>query len=322
MTRRELSVERLAWSSASFEAWRALIERCPHAMAFQHPDWLVPWVAHLGGDADPYLLGVRREEALVGVAPLVRDGGVVRFAGGDVTDYRDVVALPEERDSVATAVLEHLARSALPCELRGVEASSPLLRAQTEGLVARAQDVCPYVPLRAGARAPKDVLPTGFARRLRATTKAAQRMGRLEVRWARPEDVGARLETFFALHAAWWQSRGEEGVLHADSVRAFWRAAAGPLLRAGWLWILELRLDERPIGSAIALARPGRVLFYLGGWEPSAAALSPGRLCIAALLDRALAEGARELDFLRGTESYKYRWGAVDRWTYTLTVGA
>ena len=31
-------------------------------------------------------------------------------------------------------------------------------------------------------------------------------------------------------------------------------------------------------------------------------------------IEQAIAEGCREIDFLRGQEPYKYGWGAVDRW--------
>jgi CelD/BcsL family acetyltransferase involved in cellulose biosynthesis len=57
----------------------------------------------------------------------------------------------------------------------------------------------------------------------------------------------------------------------------------------------------------------GRFLFYLSGFDPRIARLSPGRLLIARALDRVRDEGAFELDFLRGREPYKYEWGAVDR---------
>ena len=41
---------------------------------------------------------------------------------------------------------------------------------------------------------------------------------------------------------------------------------------------------------------------------------------VAEYVRRALAEGARRLDFLRGDESYKYEWGAVDEPIQRLLV--
>ena len=40
---------------------------------------------------------------------------------------------------------------------------------------------------------------------------------------------------------------------------------------------------------------------------------SPGAILLGELIAWALAEGWRELHFLRGDEDYKYAWGATDR---------
>ena len=49
------------------------------------------------------------------------------------------------------------------------------------------------------------------------------------------------------------------------------------------------------------------------GFDPSQPRLSPGVQIIAHAIEQAIAEGATSFDFLRGGESYKYAWGAVDR---------
>jgi CelD/BcsL family acetyltransferase involved in cellulose biosynthesis len=41
---------------------------------------------------------------------------------------------------------------------------------------------------------------------------------------------------------------------------------------------------------------------------------------VYSLIARALANGVRRLDFLRGNESYKYTWGAVDEPIQRLLV--
>ena len=46
--------------------------------------------------------------------------------------------------------------------------------------------------------------------------------------------------------------------------------------------------------------------------DPAAPEASPGVTGTAAYLRDRLAAGRRRFDFLRGDESYKYEWGAVD----------
>jgi CelD/BcsL family acetyltransferase involved in cellulose biosynthesis len=43
-------------------------------------------------------------------------------------------------------------------------------------------------------------------------------------------------------------------------------------------------------------------------------------LIVAHAIEQAIREGAGEMDFLRGREPYKYRWGAVDRSSYGRTL--
>ncbi len=56
--------------------------------------------------------------------------------------------------------------------------------------------------------------------------------------------------------------------------------------------------------------------YYLGGFDPDYAALSPGALLVGHAIEAAVREGAVAFDFLRGREAYKRRWGARDTPTY------
>jgi CelD/BcsL family acetyltransferase involved in cellulose biosynthesis len=54
--------------------------------------------------------------------------------------------------------------------------------------------------------------------------------------------------------------------------------------------------------------------------DPDARDLSPGVLMVHGLIERALAAGISRIDFMRGNESYKYEWGAVDEPIQRLLV--
>jgi CelD/BcsL family acetyltransferase involved in cellulose biosynthesis len=45
-----------------------------------------------------------------------------------------------------------------------------------------------------------------------------------------------------------------------------------------------------------------------------------GALAIGAVIEAGLARGARDFDFLRGAEPYKYEWGAADTRNATRSV--
>jgi CelD/BcsL family acetyltransferase involved in cellulose biosynthesis len=64
------------------------------------------------------------------------------------------------------------------------------------------------------------------------------------------------------------------------------------------------------------LCAKGRVFYYIGGFDPDHEALGLGTVLVGHAIAEAEAEGCCSFDFLRGQESYKYRWGAVDRPSY------
>ncbi len=59
---------------------------------------------------------------------------------------------------------------------------------------------------------------------------------------------------------------------------------------------------------------------YQSGWDRDYARHALGNVLILHALEFAAASGARWFDFLRGTEPYKYRFGASDRWDRSWLV--
>ena len=85
---------------------------------------------------------------------------------------------------------------------------------------------------------------------------------------------------------------------------------AGRLARC---WLIEI--GDAVVGAYYGFHHRGRAYAYLGGFDPAYAQESPGAILIGKAIAEAAREGAREFDFLRGRENYKYGWGAEDRWT-------
>ena len=88
----------------------------------------------------------------------------------------------------------------------------------------------------------------------------------------------------------------------------------------GPLRLAFLSVGGRRIAAGIHFETDEGYLYYNAGVDPDAFDLSPGVLLVYSLIARALATGVRRLDFLRGDESYKYVWGAVDEPIQRLLV--
>ena len=164
-------------------------------------------------------------------------------------------------------------------------------------------------------------LPPNARRKLRMNRNRAERAGGWSLQLADAGTLPDLLAAVFALHEAGWAQRGEPGGVLADlRVKACLAEAAPGLLHAGALRVAILRVGPDLAAACLALRAPGRLMLYLGGFSAAHAACSPGSLLVAALAEQAIAEGVREVDFLRGNEAYKYAWGASDRHLATRSL--
>jgi CelD/BcsL family acetyltransferase involved in cellulose biosynthesis len=74
--------------------------------------------------------------------------------------------------------------------------------------------------------------------------------------------------------------------------------------------MLSLELAGRPIAVEYGFVGNDTIYYYQGGFDPAASDERPGWLCFSVSLRRAIDEGYRAYDFLRGDESYKASWNA------------
>jgi CelD/BcsL family acetyltransferase involved in cellulose biosynthesis len=304
-------------------AWDQLWGRAPGATPFHSPAWLLPWWREIGG-GELRVLVAHRGGRMIGVLPLYlqdEGGGKLLPLGTAISDYLDGLFAGDDAPTVASAMLRRLTdrRDWRRCELHPLRTGSPLLEARAPpGCADEALgfEPCLAVEIPAGARELSDVLPRKIRANLRYFRRRADQAGRLSFEAATADRLSEFLDALFRLHDARWQQLEQQGVLGDPAIRQFHRAAAPLLLSAGLLRLHVLRLDERIIAAMYALHARGRMYCYLCGFDPEFGALSPGTLIFAHTIDHAIGEGAREVDFLRGRERYKYFWGARERPCY------
>jgi CelD/BcsL family acetyltransferase involved in cellulose biosynthesis/glycosyltransferase involved in cell wall biosynthesis len=282
------------------DAWDTLCDRCPSATPFQRPGWLLSWRRWFGAGGEPRVAILRRGGRLVGVIPLELRGGTVRLIGEGISDYLDAIVEPGVDGATLTDGVWRAAAGARAIELAALRSCSPLRRLALAGSLA--------------GSTPSPVVMLDAARVPRRLAYEQRRLDRYAPRW-QDETCAPRalLAGLFVLHRARWAMRAQPGVLDDPALARFHVDAATHLHRRGVVRLIGLVIEDRLRAVLYGFADHGRFLFYLSGFDPELARLSPGRLVIARALERARDDGAFELDFLRGCEPYKYEWGAVDR---------
>jgi CelD/BcsL family acetyltransferase involved in cellulose biosynthesis len=56
------------------------------------------------------------------------------------------------------------------------------------------------------------------------------------------------------------------------------------------------------------------------GFDPDFSELSPGRLMLLSVAEDCITRGVAGMDFLRGSENYKYDWSPKETKNYTMLI--
>jgi CelD/BcsL family acetyltransferase involved in cellulose biosynthesis len=306
--------------------WRVLLPQTSANMVFVSPTWLRVWWQEFGAGRELLLLSVRREGELVGVAPLMRDDDCLCFAGDtQICDYMDVVAAPGEAEAVVSAVLRSLGEEPWrELVLWAVPEGSPTLDALKAAAPAldfrvdiEPEDVCPRLKLPATWELYLAGLRKKDRHELRRKLRKLSQGGdvRLET-IAQPADVEAALDDFLRLH----RSRADKAAFMTEEMARFFRVIVAALAAEAQVELIFLSLGGVRVAAVLCFCDSDESLLYNSGYDPDYAYLSVGLLSKALALRKAIEEGKRRFDFLRGPEPYKYDLGATDRSVYRCTV--
>jgi CelD/BcsL family acetyltransferase involved in cellulose biosynthesis len=294
---------------------------------FMLPPWLAAWWAAFGGDHAPYLLSIRGEEGLAGLAPLMRRGREVRLMGDtDLCDHMDVVVAPSEAREGCARLLDYLAadgieRLVLP-SVREDAAAMTALRPAAEDWGARVR--CePHGRLFAMhlPRSWEDYLMrlSGKERHeIRRKLRRLEGAGRVTRRCVRTTaELPAAMETFMTLFKA---NRADKAAFMHGPMPAFFRRLAANMAAAGRLRLYFLALDDRAIAATLCFVHGDTVYLYNNGYDDAYRALSPGLLGKVFTIRDSIGAGCRVYDFLKGDEKYKQRLGGAPVNLYRLAV--
>jgi CelD/BcsL family acetyltransferase involved in cellulose biosynthesis/glycosyltransferase involved in cell wall biosynthesis len=310
-------------------AWRKLHELDRRATIFQSPEWLLAWRKHFNG-GKLLTFATWKDDRLAGLAPMFvyPEGGERKllFLGHGISDHLGVLVAPSHETEAAAALIAEVTRRSDEwdvAELSDLSDESPLLQPQFRDdldTVRAASEVSPALRLPDGVSQLEEVIPERRWRKLLYYRRRLQRAGSAQFETANDETFEEHFDALLRLHESRWQQRAMPGMLADHSIREFHREVASSLLRRGWLRLYSLRLDGSLIASFYGFSDSRTTSYYLGGFAPEFRALSPGLLIVGHAIEQAVWEGSREFDFLRGSEPYKYEWGAEDRRSNRLTL--
>lgn len=303
--------------------WRVLWRVSPNATPFQSPDWLLPWWdAFAPGELQ--VIAVRRDNELIGVAPLYREAESARVlpVGVALSDYVDVLLHPRFTQEAANAAAQAIA------SLDGIElVEFPELESGSLALkmnmpngwndVVMPASISPVLSLPERVEDLAHSISPSRLRHLRTARRRVARRGESAILEGDPDNAAALFSELVRLHSLKWRAQGETGLFADPRVDLFHEAALPGLMEQGFVRLYALMIDDVTTGVYYGFLSRGRAYAYLCGYHPDYAFESPGAVLLGHAIEEAVRQGAREFHFLRGREAYKYEWGAVDRTNFS-----
>jgi CelD/BcsL family acetyltransferase involved in cellulose biosynthesis len=310
------------------DRWRTVLAADPAATVFHTPQYLATWWSEFGEGSSLSIVEVLDGETTIAIAPMTTGGdGVVRFAGDhDTTDYRGPTCAPEERDAIAATVLGAMVADAThPFELDGLAADSgwpeAFARAAKDAGYSVAEEhpeACPRIAITGSFEGYLAALPGKLRHEIQRKTRRLERdAGPYEIRFATEHTLDDDLERFFSMHRS---STGPKGHFMHEGMATFFGSFAWMLFSQGWLRLALLEVGGDPWAGVFAFSFGGEWGVWNSAYDHSKRDLSPGMVLMGECIRFAADEGCHTFDLLRGTEPYKYRFGAVDVPLVKLTL--
>ncbi|MDE1900768.1 MAG: GNAT family N-acetyltransferase [Alphaproteobacteria bacterium] len=301
--------------------WQTLHEQTERS-PFGGYDQYRLWWETLGMSAGdrPHIVTARAASGeLRGVLPLaVRRRGFVRvaeWAGYGVFDYGDAVAADAATDGLLWQFAQAGGRYdiALIKDVRSAALSAAFL---PRAMSARKTKANYFLTLDFGSG---DAWLSAQSRKLRGD--ARRKMEKMSMRGPvdfhhyRAGDVvpAAVIDTLYAQKKHWFDSRGAAGILAHAGVCDFLHNLAQDAARHNGLYLSWMTCGDAIVACHMGFVRDNILYLYHTTYDAAYAAFSPGNAMMIETIQYAINQGWRELDFMRGDESYKARFASGTR---------
>ena len=331
-------VDRTEAFEALRDEWDAAVAASVDPNVFLTWEWLHTWWQHFGVGSSRsrlHLVIVRDEHGIAAAAPLFElDRGVrpmasttLRQVGYDAGDYGGIV-LVRRLDEAVDALLEHLAEqlrgdvdqvvlSRLASDsvtlehLRAALGRAPHDRRLATAELEADDSVCPYTDVRDGYDMIRPLRKNRVPQRLRRLGEAHE----VEFTYHTGPTLEQGITWLADLHERRWADRQAEfsGLLADKAATEFLNDAIRALDSAGWLRMLTLTADGKPVAVRLDFEYAKRVYMLKNAIDPEFSAFGPGHITHARVLEEGMARGVEEFDFLRGDHDYKRRWSNGER---------
>lgn len=328
------------WASLADE-WNALLKDSATDVPFLRHEYLWAWWQHRGGgewpqDSRLHIITARGEnDELIGIAPLFqttnRDGvPVLLFLGSvEISDFLDFIVRESNLPAFIAEMLNYLAGPDAPewhcLDLFNLLEESPSLTALQAAADARGLQFkqarlqpAPLITLPDNYDAFFEMLDGKDRQELRRKLRNAGGffMPVTSYTVQDSETLDGEIDAMISLMVQDEDKAKFMTPAMDQQMRAIFRAA----WEAGFLRLTFLTVGDQKAAGVVGFDYNNRIWGYNGGMDLKFERLAPGVVIMSMDLEDVIGRGYEAYDLMRGSEEYKYRFGAVDRWVIRATI--
>ena len=273
---------------------------------------------------------IHQDDRPIGIASFYLVDNILYFNGCvEETDYLDIIVSSAHVETVWTAVFDCLCSPGFPewhglelCNIPEASPSRTILKEEADrrgfSLAEHVNEVCPIIELPETFEDYLDSIDSKQRREIRRKLRRADAAGVKLVQIGPDDDIEAAVDDFLILLQ---KSTFEKREWLNEGRRAVFHDAAAAAQAAGTLQLLFMEVDGRKAAALFNFEYNGRIWVYNSGLDPDAfGSLSLGVVLTAKAIEHAIENKNKIFDFLRGNETYKYRFGAQDTYIYRETI--
>jgi CelD/BcsL family acetyltransferase involved in cellulose biosynthesis len=302
--------------------WEQLLTESASSSVFLTWEWLFSWWKNYGAGKELWLVTVRRDKKLVGLLPLMKETrkklgvtlSTIVNLGTPQSDVGGFLFNPGD-DDIPIAILEYLKKHQKGWDI--LELNEISLRDPAFPFIASAFDPKQYSRIdevnahffieledswdKFGQRLSKK-----FRHNLRRALKLAEEIGPVKITRLQGRDVNEKsldIITEINRHANYPK------LYNSLSEQAFLKELAVSMAEKKWFSIYLLFVNNEPVAYEYGFVHENRFEDWRSGFDTRFPAnISIGKLLAMQVVQKCIEEKQREIDFLRGDESYKQEW--------------
>ncbi|WP_449621683.1 GNAT family N-acetyltransferase [Robertmurraya sp. Marseille-Q9965] len=181
----------------------------------------------------------------------------------------------------------------------------------------RRSEMCPFVRIKGDIDGFQQIIDPSFLKGIRYKERQISKLGELKfVKISSEQEIEPVMNKFFELHCERWEHTNTPSSYRYKEEREYALEAAKGLFKDNLLYLAYLSVNDEIVVVHFGMGDGKRKYFYLHSINMKFQKYSPGKLLVYRLAIEALKEGYEVLDFLRGDEEYKHKWGTMENFNH------